>query len=54
MATAQELAEKRFDAQDKQWTGPRYIRLGVVTLFIAISTIYLMARTAGCSLQIVP
>jgi hypothetical protein len=54
METAQDIAQKRFDAQDKEWTGPRFIRLGVVVLVIAISTIYWMSTTTGCSLQIVP
>ena len=54
MSTAQEVAQKRFDEEDKVWTGPKYIRLGLVTLLIAISTIYYMSTTAGCSLQIVP
>jgi hypothetical protein len=54
MSTAEEIAAKRFDEEDKRWTGPKYIGLGFVTLVIAISTIYLMSTTAGCSLQIVP
>ncbi len=54
MATAQETAQKRFDEQDKQWTGPRFIVLGVVVLAIALSTIYWMSTTTGCSLQVVP
>ena len=54
MSMSEEAAEKRFAAQDKQWTGPKYIGLGVVTLAICISLIYLMSTTTGCSLQIVP
>ena len=54
MATAEDIAEKRFDEQDKHWSGPRFIALGVVTLAIAISVIYFMSTTTGCSLQIVP
>ncbi len=54
MPTAEEIAQKRFDEQDKVWTGPRYIGLGVVTLAIALSLIYFMSTTTGCSLQIVP
>jgi hypothetical protein len=54
MPTAEEIAEKRFDEEDKQWTGPRFIVLALVTLAIAISLIYMMSRTAGCSLQVVP
>jgi hypothetical protein len=54
MSTPQEIAEKRFDAEDKRWSGPRFIGLGLLTLALALSVIYLMARTAGCSLQIVP
>ncbi len=54
MQTAQEVAQKNFDAQDKVWTGPRFILLGIVVLAIALSTIYGMSTTTGCSLQIVP
>ncbi len=54
MQTAQEIAQKNFDAQDKVWTGPRFIMLAVVVLAIALSTIYGMSATTGCSLQIVP
>jgi hypothetical protein len=54
MPTAEEIAQKRFDEEDKDWDGPRFIRLGVITLALAISVIYLMSTTAGCSLQIVP
>jgi hypothetical protein len=54
MSTAEEIAEKRFDEEDKRWSGPRFIGLGLVTLTIAISLIYFMSTTAGCSLQIVP
>jgi hypothetical protein len=53
MPTAEEVAEKRFAAEDKVWTGPRFIGLGVVTLAICLSVIYLMSTTTGCSLQIV-
>jgi len=51
---AEETAQKRFAEEDKRWTGPRFFALGGVTLFIAISVIYLMSTTSGCSLQIVP
>jgi hypothetical protein len=54
MPTAEEIAAKRFDQEDKEWDGPRFIVLGIVTLVIAISAIYLMSTTTGCSLQIVP
>ncbi len=54
MPTAEEIAAKRFDEEDKHWDGPRFIRLAIVTLAIALTTIYLMSRTTGCSLQIVP
>ena len=54
MPTAEEAAAQSFAEQDKRWTGPRYIGLGVVTLIICISIIYLMSTTQGCSLQIVP
>jgi hypothetical protein len=50
----EEAAEKAFAAQDKQWGGPRYIVLGVITLAICVSIIFLMSTTQGCSLQIVP
>jgi hypothetical protein len=54
MPTADEIAEKRFDEEDKQWTGPKFIGLAAVTLVICISLIYFMSATTGCSLQIVP
>ncbi|HLK37056.1 MAG TPA: hypothetical protein VKU41_09930 [Polyangiaceae bacterium] len=54
MPTAEELAQKEFDEQDKAWVGPRFFVLGIVTLAICITTIYLMSVTQGCSLQIVP
>jgi hypothetical protein len=54
MPTEEEIAQKHFDEQDKNWVGPKYFGLAVVTLAIALTTIYLMSVTAGCSLQIVP
>jgi hypothetical protein len=54
MPTAEEVAQKHFDEQDKRWNAPRFIALGFVTLVICLSTIYLMSTTTGCSLQIVP
>jgi hypothetical protein len=54
MPTAEEIAQKQFDADDKSWGGPKLIALGAVTLTIAISLIYFMSATTGCSLQIVP
>jgi hypothetical protein len=54
MQTADDIYQKRFDEEDKQWNGPKLIGLGVVTLIIAISLIYAMSTTTGCSLQIVP
>jgi hypothetical protein len=54
MPTAEEIAQKQFDADDKAWNGPKLIVLGLVTLTICITTIYLMSATTGCSLQIVP
>jgi hypothetical protein len=51
---AEAAAKQQFDADDKVWTGPRFISLAVVTLVIAISAIYFMSTTTGCSLQIVP
>ena len=52
--SAEETAQKRFDADDKRWNGPKLIALGAITLAIALSVIYLMSTTTGCSLQIVP
>ena len=52
--TAEEQAQKQFDADDKQWSGPRLIGLGFVVLLVCITAIILMSYTAGCSLQIVP
>jgi hypothetical protein len=54
MPTAEELAQQKFNEDDKAWTAPRFMRLGAITLFIAISLIYAMSTTTGCSLQIVP
>jgi hypothetical protein len=54
MPTVDEIAEKRFAEEDKQWTASRFLVLGAVTLAICITTIYLMSTTSGCSLQIVP
>ena len=54
MQTEEQIAQQKFDEQDKRWDGPKFIGLGVVTLTIAISLIYFMSATAGCSLQIVP
>ncbi|MDP9151473.1 MAG: hypothetical protein M3O36_16255 [Myxococcota bacterium] len=54
MATAEEIAEKRFAEEDRRWTGPRFIALAVVTLVLALSLIYFMSTSTGCSLQIVP
>ena len=54
MPTAQEIAQKSFDEQDRRWTGPKFIGVGFVTLVICLTTIYLMSTTSGCSLQIVP
>jgi hypothetical protein len=54
MESAEKIAQKRFDEEDQRWNGPKFIGLGVVTLAIALSLIYFMSTTAGCSLQIVP
>ena len=54
MPDAESIAEKRFTEEDKRWTGPRYIALGVITLAICVTAIYLMSSVSGCSLQIVP
>jgi hypothetical protein len=51
---SEDEAQKRFAAEDKLWRAPRFFTLGFVTLLIAISAIYLMSTTTGCSLQIVP
>jgi hypothetical protein len=51
---SEDAAQKHFDAEDKVWKGPRFFRLGFVTLLVAITAIYLMSTTGGCSLQIVP
>jgi hypothetical protein len=54
MQPADDLYQKRFDEDDKNWNGPKLIVLGFFTLLIAVSAIFLMSRTTGCSLQIVP
>jgi hypothetical protein len=51
---AEEKAQKRFDAEDKTWRAPRFFAMGLVTLAICLTAIYLMSTTSGCSLQIVP
>ena len=51
---AEQKAQKRFTREDKAWRGPRFFVTGAVTLAIALTTIYLMSTTAGCSLQFVP
>lgn len=51
---SEQAAAKRFNAEDKAWKGPKFIGLGVVTLAICLTTIYLMSAMTGCSLQIVP
>jgi hypothetical protein len=51
---AEQKAQKRFTREDKAWRGPRFFITGAVTLAIALTTIYLMSTTAGCSLQFVP
>jgi hypothetical protein len=52
--SAEENAQKQFDADDKRWNGPKLIGLAVIVLFIAISAIFVMSYFSGCSLQIVP
>jgi hypothetical protein len=54
MTTVDDIAQKRFDEEDKVWKAPRFFVLGIVTLAICLSTIYLMSTTTGCSLQFVP
>jgi hypothetical protein len=54
MSMSEQQAEKRFAEQDKNWTGPKFILLGIVTLGICLTLIFLMSKTTGCSLQIVP
>jgi hypothetical protein len=51
---AEDKAQKRFAQEDKVWRAPRFFAIGAVTLAIALTAIYLMSTTAGCSLQIVP
>ena len=54
MPTVEEIAQKQFDADDKNWGGPKLVALGAVTLAICLTMIYLMSTTTGCSLQVVP
>ena len=54
MPAVEDVYQKRFNEEDKQWSGPKLIVLGVVTLVICISLIFYMSTTTGCSLQIVP
>lgn len=51
---AEQVAGKRFSAEDKAWNGPRFVTLAVITLGICVSAIYFMSTMSGCSLQIVP
>jgi hypothetical protein len=51
---AEQVAGKRFSAEDKAWTGPRFVTLAIITLGICVSAIYFMSTMSGCSLQIVP
>jgi hypothetical protein len=51
---AEQAAQKHFAEEDKRWEGPRFFGLAIVMLAICLTAIYLMSRTAGCSLQIVP
>jgi hypothetical protein len=51
---AEEKAQKRFAEEDKVWRAPRFFAIGATTLAIALTAIYLMSTTGGCSLQIVP
>jgi hypothetical protein len=51
---AEAKAQKRFAQEDEVWRAPRFFAIGAMTLAIALTTIYLMSTTAGCSLQIVP
>jgi hypothetical protein len=54
MPTADEIAEKEFAEQDKQWNAPKFFVTGVITLAIALAIIYYTSSLTGCSLQIVP
>ena len=47
-------SERNFAAQDKEWTGPKFIGLGIVTLIIAVGIIVFAAARTGCSLVVVP
>ena len=48
------VAKALHSEDDKTWNAPKFFRLGAITLFIAVSLIYAMSTTTGCSLQIVP
>jgi hypothetical protein len=55
MPTPQEIAQKQFDKDDRAWNAHKLFGLGAVTLFIAISAIFLMSYTlSDCTLTIVP
>ncbi|HEY8092066.1 MAG TPA: hypothetical protein VIF09_29595 [Polyangiaceae bacterium] len=54
LVAREEKAQKEFAAQDKRWRGPRFFVLGLVTLAICLTAIYMMSSVTGCSLQIVP
>jgi hypothetical protein len=54
MPSAEEIAQKRFDEEDRRWPGPKLVGLGALTLFLAVFAIYMMSTTTGCTLTVVP
>jgi hypothetical protein len=53
MATNEEI-EREFARQDKEWTGPKFFQLGIVTLLVAVTAIIYAASRTGCTMAIVP
>ena len=51
---SEDQVERAFAQQDKQWNGPRFFQLGIVTLLIAIGIIYYFSSLTGCRLLVVP
>ena len=54
MSAADDEIARNFAKQDKEWTGPKFFGLGLVTLLIAITVIVFFASRTGCTMAIVP
>jgi len=54
MASANDEAEREFARQDKEWNGPKFFGLGIVTLIVSVFIIVYAASRTGCTMAIVP